>query len=82
MWELHQIGKTYGQRPSVILGLSHLRFAMAVDRTILAFGTDVEVKLQQYHKDGRPKHTLEKLLGLEPTGSFGSLASRARKVTP
>lgn len=55
---------------------------MAVDRTILAFGTDVEVKLQQYHKDGRPKHTLEKLLGLEPTGSFGSLASRARKVTP
>lgn len=85
LWTLHSLSASYGQRPSSFLGLAPDSWdAWQVDVATLQAGRYVENKLAERDKDGRPRHTLEELIG-EGRGAkeqrFGALGMKARKVT-
>ncbi len=85
LWTLHSLSASYGQRPSSFLGLAPDSWdAWQVDVATLQAGRYVENKLAERDKDGRPRHTLEELIGegrgARGEGRFGSLQQKARKV--
>lgn len=86
LWTLHSLSASYGQRPSSFLGLAPDSWdAWQVDVATLQAGRYVENKLAERDKDGRPRHTLEELIGegREAKGetAFRKLAVQgARKV--
>ena len=76
LYLLHQLAKTYGQRPSVLLGIDpdeQPLLADNLDRAAWLWGTFVENKLQETtttgtgkHERTKPKYTLAQLLGTAP----------------
>lgn len=56
------MGKTYGTRPSDVLGVEDPWAAYQLDMACMTFGSWVEAKLDQHDKKGRPKYRLEDLL--------------------
>ena len=78
------MGKSYGQRPSSLLGLTDGWAAYQLDLATLQLGLAVENKLAEHDKAGKPKHNLTDLLrdegdetvGPEPE-QFRSLAGMA-----
>jgi hypothetical protein len=62
LWELHQLGATYAQRPSSILGITDSWLAYQIDVVTLRLGTWVEGKLEERDKEGKRIHTLDELL--------------------
>lgn len=64
LWTLHSLSASYGQRPSSFLGLAPDSWdAWQVDVATLQAGRYVENQLAERDRDGRPRHTLEELLG-------------------
>ena len=64
LWTLHSLSASYGQRPSSFLGLAPESWdAWQVDVATLQAGRYVENKLAERDKDGRPRYSIEELLG-------------------
>lgn len=78
MWKLHSLAASYGARPSSYLGLDPLSWeAYQLDLCALQVGRWVENQLNERDKEGKPIHTLAKLLDEEekqPATEFRSMA--------
>jgi hypothetical protein len=66
-WNLHQLSKTYGQRPSSLLSIDDDWIAFQFDTAILSFGLEVEARYEERNKKGARKRTLKQASNDERT---------------
>ena len=66
MWNLFQMAKTCGSKPSNFLGLPpHDWATYQFDQAVVVFGLGIESKMSKRDKKGRPIHRLKELLAPE-----------------
>jgi hypothetical protein len=75
LWQLDEVARRYGERPSTFLGLAPDSWdAYQLDVAVWALGVWVEGKLAERDKQGRPVYRLRDLLSDAPTSGYRSMA--------
>lgn len=80
MWELDELARRYGQRPSQVIGIADEWAAYQLDVATLTVGRWVDGKLSERNKQGKPIHRLGDLLR-EKTEKGQASSSGFRSVT-
>jgi hypothetical protein len=81
VYQLYQVAKAFGQRPSAILGITDNEWlAWAVDRATWLWGHFVEGKMAETTKDGQPVWEIEALLGEWSKGPASGYAPASELV--
>ncbi|GIV73535.1 MAG: hypothetical protein KatS3mg049_2091 [Caldilinea sp.] len=83
LWELDELGRRYGQRPSSFLGLAPDSWAaFQLDLACWTLGRWVEAKLAERDRQGRSRYRLQELLQEGRSGfrPLGGLVTRRMKV--
>lgn len=70
MYNLDQRAKRYSQKPSEILGVRTPIVAFWFDEAVAFWGAWVEAKLSERDEKGKPKHDLDKLLGVRQYATY------------
>jgi len=76
LWQLDELARRYGERPSSFLGLAPDSWeAYQLDVATWMVGIWIEGKLAERDKQGKLVHRLRDLLSDAPTSGFRSLAT-------
>lgn len=77
LWELDELARRYGQRPSQVLNIADDWAAYQLDVATLTVGRWVDGKLAERTKEGEPVHRLSALLRESEKGQSGSSGYRS-----
>lgn len=80
LWELDELARRYGQRPSQVVGIDDPWAAYQLDVATLTVGRWVDGKLAERNKKGKPVHRLVDLLREKTDQGQGGSSSGFRSV--
>lgn len=77
LWELDELARRYGQRPSQVLNIADEWAGYQLDVAVLTVGRWVDSKLAERTKEGKPVHRLSDLLRESEKGQSGNSGYRS-----